>query len=194
MLLEEKLDTIKNAVHKLTTELTDSQLQALIVLINRTEIPDTQENKERLFIFLREHCQPEPCFDEMDLIEGRVMISFEWIGEGIEGDYTGNFDDVPLLRFYICKEVDKKSVNSVPAEGKNWEQVDDASYCTQIPIDTPKDILEKLLKILMIEFYPEVKNNKPVKKLAEKMSWINESWIKKWEAGLKDYDTIFKKE
>jgi len=195
MLLEEKLDTINNAIKKLTAELTGGQLRALVVLINRTEVPDTQENKERLFRFLREHCQPEPDFEAVDLIEGGVMISLEWEGEGIQEDYTGDFNDVPLLRFYVYKE-EKDLANTdtiTEVDGKKWKQVDDASYCTHIPIDTPRDILEKLLKILMIEFHYEVKNNKPVKRLGERMSHINESWIENWEAGLEDYDTIFHK-
>jgi len=121
------------------------------------------------------------------MIDDGVAIEFEWIGEGLSGDYQEDDpEDYPHLRFSVYKIKDIKDIDPDPnisfefGNCDTWEQVDDASYCTTIPIDTSQETLEMFLKILMIEYKEEVQNGYPVKKLGKRMSWINESWIERW--------------
>ena len=123
----------------------------------------------------------------ISMVDDRVAVEFEWLGEGLSGDYQeDDLEDYPHLRFSVYKIKDIKDIDLDPnisfefGSCDTWEQVDDASYCTTIPIDTSKDVLEYMLKILMIEFKEAVQNGHSVKKLGERMSWINESWIEKW--------------
>ena len=63
----------------------------------------------------------------MMLEEDGIRVEWEDIGEGICGDYNPEDpDDHPLLRFSV----------SILLDGQ-WEAVEDASYCTQMPVDTP---------------------------------------------------------
>jgi hypothetical protein len=59
------------------------------------------------------------------------------------------------------------------AEGRGWVEVDDASYCTQVPVDTPDDIRHRLLEVLMDECHDPVVGGHSVKKLGERLSWIS---------------------
>lgn len=105
----------------------------------------------------------EEIFKEKD----GIRVALENIGEGWFGDYDEtNPDDEELLRFTVYTKLENSEY---------WEQVDDASYCTAIPASSDKEYLEKILNILFNEFY-EVLHNNPlnsVKKLGERLSWIN---------------------
>lgn len=102
----------------------------------------------------------------MHLIQDKVKVEWENIGEGLYGDYNPlDPDDVPLYRFYVQR-----------LEDGEWVDVEDASYCTQVPVDTSDETLEKLLAILIDHFYCDVMDGKSVKKLGERMSWIKPSW------------------
>jgi hypothetical protein len=100
-----------------------------------------------------------------ELIRDNVKVELEDIGEGISGEYDeNNPEDVSLLRFYV----------SVRGEDGEWEAVDDASYCTNLPTDLP-DFKKKIaLNALMNEFHNVLANDPTasVKGLGEQMSWI----------------------
>lgn len=67
----------------------------------------------------------------------REIIKVEWehIGEGWSGDYNPDDpNDEPLLRFTVY-------IRGVWPEFE-WEQLEDASYCTQMPVGTTYDVLE----------------------------------------------------
>ena len=120
----------------------------------------------------------------MHLEEDGVVVEWEYIGEGYTGDYDPeDTTDLPLLRFSVWKmrpieEIDPDPNLTLRFEDRSgWDQVEDASYCTQVPIDTDKEILEKLLKILMYNFKGDVQAGNSVKKIGEEMSWIDEGWI-----------------
>jgi hypothetical protein len=110
----------------------------------------------------------------------RGDIAVEWYnaGEGWDGDY--NFDDpedVNLLRFDFYGR--KNGV---------WWTVFDASYCTQVPADTPDDVLANLLEVLMDEGEGAIQvalDNDWVdrdgiapatRKVFEELSWIHPDW------------------
>lgn len=96
------------------------------------------------------------------------ILRVDWYNaeEGYWGDYNpANPDDENLLRFVVY----------FSSDGENWDEVEDASYCTQVPADTKIDTLTELLYTIFKEYasviqgYPETS----VKKLGERMSWIS---------------------
>ena len=94
------------------------------------------------------------------------VVRADWYraGEGYWGDYNpNNPNDRELLRFDIYKNVNGE-----------WEEVDDASYCTNVTADTDIDRLVTLLKTIYHE-YDNVLSCDPdasVKNLGEALSWI----------------------
>lgn len=98
----------------------------------------------------------------MKLITENVKVEWVDLGEGIHGDYNPeNPNDVPLLRFDVYRW-----------EGFDWEPVDDASYCTNIPVDTPEETLIGLLGVIMEEVGDDVRDGISIKKKCEGLSWL----------------------
>lgn len=109
--------------------------------------------------------------DAMSLVKGPVKVSWVNLGEGWNGDYNPeNPEDENLLRFDV----------SVLRDGE-WEEKEDASYCTQFP--AAASFRDKLLglTLLMREFYDALHNDidVSVKKLGESLSWISPEWMQK---------------
>lgn len=99
----------------------------------------------------------------MEIIKGIVRVELEDIGEGWNGDYdAGDPEDTPLLRFTVSR-----------LDGGAWEQVSDASYCTQIPVATPDTRQLEILDYIMNEVHSRVTNGESVKKICEALSWLN---------------------
>jgi len=97
------------------------------------------------------------------LIKGKVMVEWTELGEGIQGDYDANDpDDVELLRFDISKKV-----------SRSWEAMDDASYCTQIPVTATAQQRFKLLETIMSHVYDNVTAGKSIKRICEELSWLS---------------------
>jgi len=85
-------------------------------------------------------------------------VTWEWIGEGWSGDYDENDpQDTPLLRFYCDKKV----------KG-GWEEMSDASYCTRMPITSPKDYLKRAAEIIL----QAIEDGGSYKKRLEELSWF----------------------
>ena len=60
----------------------------------------------------------------------RFQVLFESIGEGYNGDYDPDDPkDIELLRFTVFEKKDGE-----------WEPIDDCSYCTLFPTNTPRNI------------------------------------------------------
>lgn len=94
------------------------------------------------------------------------MVKVEWVdmGEGLYGDFDpDDIEDINLLRFdvYIRK-------------GKDWVAVEDASYCTKMPVDTDTDVLRAALLRIFREYKDALKDYPytSVKKLGERLSWM----------------------
>jgi hypothetical protein len=104
----------------------------------------------------------------------RRNIKIDWVdlSESIHGgDWEeGNPEEEAMLRFDVYSRKRKNAP---------WEPVEDASYCTLVPATTPRPILNKLLEYLMDEYEPAIVGGWSVKKLGERLSWINPDWIKK---------------
>lgn len=97
----------------------------------------------------------------ISVTRNRYTVELEDIGEGISGDYDPDDPtDVALLRFTVLR---------------NGEPMDDASYCTNIPASTPENVQIELATFIMDEVY----GLENVKKLCERLSWIDPSWLDK---------------
>lgn len=106
-----------------------------------------------------------------------IGLRVDWVnlGEGICGDYNPeNPEDVNLLRFDVYWEPDKDTPTDEMRDLVEWEEVEDSSYCTRVPADTPEDELIRLCYVIF-KRYAEVIGDYPycsVKKLGEELSWI----------------------
>ena len=94
------------------------------------------------------------------------LIRVDWYdaGEGLCGDYhPEDPDDVHLLRFDVYKKV-----------GEDWEEVEDASYCTRMPYASDQELLVYSLYVIFKYYYDALKDDpdRSVKKLGEQLSWI----------------------
>ena len=103
------------------------------------------------------------------------LIKAEWVNldEGWCGDYNEDDpDDVNLLRFDIS--VKNPHTNE-------WEEVEDASYCTRMPADSNIEILEASLLSIFKEYrnaITDYDSMPSVKKLGEQLSWIGPNDVK----------------
>jgi hypothetical protein len=104
----------------------------------------------------------------MELTAGDVKVVWEAIGEGVSGEYDPDDpQDVELLRFSVYR----KGIDSTNP-WNDWIEVDDASYCTQVPVDTPVETLTVLLARIFNEVYDYVQAGESIKKICERLSWI----------------------
>jgi len=105
----------------------------------------------------------------MELIKNNVKVEWVELGEGFSGDYDPDDpDDVELLRFDVSVLIDKE-----------WVDPGDASYCTLFPVNESDEIKMKALKLIMDEVYEWASQGYSVKKLCERLSWINPEWVTK---------------
>ena len=102
----------------------------------------------------------------MEIWDDVIMAVWENIGEGFSGDYNEeDADDQNLLRFSVY----------IKDNDGEWEAIEDASYCTQNPYDTPEERLKSMLEIIFKEYRDVLDEYPPkysVKKLGERLSWI----------------------
>lgn len=105
-------------------------------------------------------------FDSESIIRDDCRVDWCELGEGLNGDYDPDDpDDIELLRFDVYKRIDRE-----------WEPVNDASYCTQVPVSATKEQRKWLLTYIMDEYWHGGLMSYPdnsVKKLGEKLSWIS---------------------
>lgn len=98
-----------------------------------------------------------------ELLHGDVKVEWAELGEGKDGDYDPDDpDDVELLRFDVSRK-----------RGNSWEAIDDASYCTQIPVSATEEQRAKGLQMLMDEVYYAASQGYSIKKACERLSWIS---------------------
>lgn len=99
-----------------------------------------------------------------------LRCTWENIGEGLHGDYDPNDpNDVNLLRFYA---------SMWDAAGACWMELDDASYCTQMPANTDPAVLERALRLIINRYDDAIGNldygfAPSVKKIGEELSWMS---------------------
>lgn len=97
------------------------------------------------------------------LIRDNVMVEWVELGEGIDGDFDKNDpEDTELLRFDVSQLVNGE-----------WEAIDDASYCTQVPVSATPEQRAKGLELIMSEVYEWASQGYSIKKVCERLSWIS---------------------
>lgn len=95
------------------------------------------------------------------LIRGNVRIDWVNLGEGNDGDYDpSDPNDKNLLRFDVYR-----------LDGKEWNGVEDGSYCTQVTVSTPNCVLMGHLTHFMDTIYDDVSAHGKAKRLCESLSW-----------------------
>ena len=99
------------------------------------------------------------------IIRNGVKIDWVNLDEGFDGDYDPeNPDDKNLLRFDVSK---------LDAETNEWTEVEDGSYCTQVPADTNHATLRRILTSFMNEIYDDVVSVGKAKRTCEMLSWTS---------------------
>lgn len=107
---------------------------------------------------MTEAIEVDTTFEDFTVEHKGKRVTWEWIGEGYEGDYNpDNPEDTPLLRFSCDQLVDG-----------NWEGMNDASYCTQLPISTPRQYLARGAAILL----EAIDTDASYKRELERLSWF----------------------
>jgi hypothetical protein len=117
--------------------------------------------------FERKPAVPDGGVSEVDLelVRGTRKVVWEYIGEGWSGDYDPDRKgDQPLLRFscYECQET-----GFAPDDPDRWRQMDDASYCTRMPVGTPTGILAQAAAVVL-----EAVEDACYKRRLEELSWL----------------------
>ncbi len=107
----------------------------------------------------------------VEIYDNLLKVEFANIGEGYNGDYDPNDpEDDELIRFYVYTNANYGK--DLPYD---WEEVEDTSECTTIPVDSDTDYLIKKATAVFNRFRKEI-TDYPVetscKKLAEELSWI----------------------
>jgi len=149
-----------------------------IDLPTEIEIPDWMTGEDEISDYLSDQtgfCHEGFCLENVqDNIDEECILQFEKdnlrcdicnIGEGICGDFDpSNPLDVPLLRFYVLKK-----------KGNDWEEVEGASYCTELPADTPDETLRKAAQYILQQYESLLRGDceYSAKELGEKLSELS---------------------
>ena len=95
----------------------------------------------------------EIAFEKLEVVSsnGLVKVTLEYLGEGVDGDYNGDPDDVPFLRVSLSRKNDGNEKLEDVAEDDNdeWSAVTDGSYCTLLPATTDRVLLKKAAKTIL---------------------------------------------
>lgn len=99
------------------------------------------------------------------LVRGDLRLDWDELGEGLHGDWDpDDSNDVELLRFTLYR-----------LDEGEWAPVDDASYCTQVPVSTDMGTRQQLLEGLL-EAIENEDGEGSIKKRCEELSWVNPTW------------------
>jgi hypothetical protein len=109
-----------------------------------------------------------------------VRVCLDCIGEGWNGDYNSEDPkDEILLRFDVYIEADYY-VPGFTEESERWQPVDDASYCTALPESASQEQQDRAVEIIMGEVKDALQNGYSIKKLCERLSWLDKKWIREY--------------
>lgn len=108
-------------------------------------------------------------------IPHKARVEFEWIGEGLNGDYDADDpDDVPVLRFTATD-----LAADVPDEHPS-RSAQDNSFATMMPATLPRAVVESVAKFLAHELA-----DLPRWKILEERSWLDGKAARKIHAAKK---------
>jgi hypothetical protein len=110
-------------------------------------------------------------FSDVTLERDGFRVDWEWIGEGVSGEYDPDDpNDVPLLRF-SCYEFGSVDPGNEAAP-EEWYELDNASYCTRMPVSSPLKSLAIAASVILEAVIDGEKKGKSYKKEMERLSWI----------------------
>ena len=110
----------------------------------------------------------------MSIYDDVLRVDWYNAGEGICGDFNPDDpEDINLLRFDVYVKAD---ANMDTDSIHGWAEVEDASYCTNMPATAPEAVLEKALKCIFKRYRDVITgpDYPSVKKLGEELSHISE--------------------
>lgn len=114
-------------------------------------------------------------FQDIQLHRGDKKVQIEYCDEGYNGEFDPNDpEDVPLLRFSCFKLLSEWG-----NDGREYESMDSASYCTQLPVDTPfAELCDFARKVMDAIQEKEYKNKLEELSLTIPKEWalIQEVW------------------
>jgi hypothetical protein len=92
----------------------------------------------------------------------RYAIEFADLGEGMAGDYDPtDKHDVRLLRIDLWEKIDGA-----------WQELDDGSYCTLVPVNTSDDRRQEILTAMLAHVHDQAELTS-VRRAAERLSWAD---------------------
>lgn len=112
-------------------------------------------------------------FDDVEVSEGDVKVVFQYMGEGLSGEYGESENDVPMLRFDIYEKSYLDNGDGIEHPDWDWVPLESGSYCTTVSIDTPKEILEKMVKYILDEVKDYIDSGRSVRHVAAGLSHIS---------------------
>jgi hypothetical protein len=113
--------------------------------------------------------------------DGQVRVEWDYLGEGLSGDYDeDNPDDEALMRYsaYILatpENTARHDLETVDPSDK-WGTRQDGSYCTNTPYDTDPQTLRALAQMIA-DRLADAATNGTWKRTAEEMSYAHPDWV-----------------
>jgi hypothetical protein len=109
------------------------------------------------------------------IVKGDLKVAFMNIGEGWSGDYDpSDPEDNNLLRVYI-------SLRGGEAGYPEWDEVEDGSICTSLPVETAPETRRRILEIVFAQ--AEVAVSREEKRISrhvmDELSYVNPEWPEK---------------
>lgn len=124
-------------------------------------------------------------FQRIVLVQGNIKIELDWVSEGLNGDYEPDDpQDEPMLRFWIMRRIREddpkvKDARLIPDKNHlNWQEVDDASYCTQLKATDPRGKLIWATQFILDTVADPAEARDSIKRICENLSRISKDGFK----------------
>ena len=169
-------DDVRQQLAELEYEATDAQVEAVLKSGRLKGLGDITEDEWALLEYACDetmeengelHVEKIDMLTPVSVYGTHVRVDWNNADEGVCGDYNPEDpDDINFLRFDVYYRDSKYA---------EWVEVEDSSYCTQMPADTPERILIQAAKAICKEYANvlEADPDQSVKKLGEQLSWIS---------------------
>lgn len=107
-----------------------------------------------------------------EIIDGPVKVSFDYIGEGLSGDFDANDpDDVALLRLDVLVAADA-GYDGEETDDPAWLYPQDGSICTQVAEGDDERIRMDVLAYAAAVLRTTVERGESVKHAMDRLSYL----------------------
>lgn len=113
--------------------------------------------------------RPAVEFEPVELVEGNLRVTLEYIGEGFDGGYSGEPWDEPLLRVRF---------DEMDGHGE-WSEHDSSSHCTRLSARLPRDVVACAVRYVMEKYVRYRHEGHSISGLGQQVSWMAPLWV--WE-------------